>query len=508
MENYQKKIFYNMSSGLITRLAIMLLGLIFPKLFIETFGSEVNGLVSSITQIYTYLGLLEAGVGVASLQTLYSPIAKKDQLKVNGILSASKKFYNKASIYYLIGIVAISILYPLTIDSSLSRNIILIITFSSGIAGLIRFQNNAVRLNILKAEGKEYVVNYFTSFSSVLIYFVKIVLLNYGMTIVIIQFVDVVITLVQSVILHLYFRLNYKWVNFNVKPKFESLSQSKSVMVHQISELVFNSTDILILTYFTNFTIVSVYVLYNTIANAVNMINNQVSEAFTFIIGQSIVGDLETLKKKFDLYEFFYLSFSFALATIMYLLFIPFLSLYTENFANSEIYLDNALGLLFSLRLILLVGRRPFQQLIDTAGHFRNTRKQSVIESILNLVCSLILVNFLGIYGVLIGTMIALIYRTSDMIIYSNRKILKRTSAYNLIKFGLHLTLFCLIVLVNQSFLGDIIDVDNNIFKFITSAIIVITISFSLYICLNLMFYIKQSTMVFNFLKLRMNRKK
>src|SRR5690606_25922874 len=62
-------------------------------------------------------------------------------------------------------------------------------------------------------------------------------------------------------------------------------------------------------------------------------------------------------------------------------------------------------------------------------------------EAIINLIVSLILVNFIGLYGVLVGTIIALIYRTNDIIIYANKRILNRSP---LKTYVISLTNFCL----------------------------------------------------------------
>ena len=65
---------------------------------------------------------------------------------------------------------------------------------------------------------------------------------------------------------------------------------------------------------------------------------------------------------------------------------------------------------------------------IDVAGHFRETAPRSAAEAAINLGVSLILVGKLGIYGVLLGTLAALLYRTNDIILYASRRLLKRSS--------------------------------------------------------------------------------
>ncbi|MGB3159727.1 MAG: polysaccharide biosynthesis C-terminal domain-containing protein [Carnobacterium sp.] len=488
MGKTQVKIFLNMGSGLFVQALLIIIGLVFPKLFIENFGSEVNGLVASITQVYSYMILLEAGVGQTSLQALYSPVAKNNHVKINGILSASKMYYNRASYFYLLAVILISLIFPITIDIPIPYNQVVMVSLFTGLSGFIRFKNNAVKLNLLRAEGKEYVVSYFTNYSQIFIYLLKITLIFFGVNIIILQLTDLIITFIQSLVLKGYFNWNYKHVSFREIPIYESLRQSKSVIIHQVSGLIFNSTDVIFLTYFTNFTVVSVYMLYNMITNAVNMITIQISTTFNFILGQSIDGDRKKLINKFDMYEVIYLSISFALATTLYVLFEPFISSYTQGFSNAEAYLDEWIALLFSTRLILVIGRTPFQQLIEASGHFKETQIQSIIEAALNLIVSLILVIQWGVKGVLIGTIIATIYRTTDMIVYSNRNILKRSPLKNLIKWASHLILFIFIVILNQSFIANRIEIQGILHLFIY-AVMVLAISFTLNVLVDVIFF-------------------
>ena len=72
--------------------------IIIPRLFIVNYGSEVNGLLSSIRQIYVYLALLEVGVGDASVVALYGPIGRGDYDAANHILAATDRYYKKIGI--------------------------------------------------------------------------------------------------------------------------------------------------------------------------------------------------------------------------------------------------------------------------------------------------------------------------------------------------------------------------------------------------------------------------
>ena len=72
--------------------------------------------------------------------------------------------------------------------------------------------------------------------------------------------------------------------------------------------------------------------------------------------------------------------------------------------------------------------RLPMLSTINYAGHFMETLPQTLIESTINIVVSLIFVFFWGVYGVLIGTIAALLYRSIETIIYANQKLLLRSS--------------------------------------------------------------------------------
>ena len=63
-----KKGVLNVFYGIIGQLITIALGIVIPRLVLISYGSEVNGLLNSVTQIFAYFSLLEAGVGVASLQ--------------------------------------------------------------------------------------------------------------------------------------------------------------------------------------------------------------------------------------------------------------------------------------------------------------------------------------------------------------------------------------------------------------------------------------------------------
>ena len=65
-----KRGIWNVASALIQQLLVIAFGLILPRLFITGYGSEMNGLLSSVSQAYVYVSLIGGGIGTAALQAL------------------------------------------------------------------------------------------------------------------------------------------------------------------------------------------------------------------------------------------------------------------------------------------------------------------------------------------------------------------------------------------------------------------------------------------------------
>lgn len=90
--------------GVIQQILTLIFGLIVPRLFIQTFGSEMNGLLSSLGNIYSYLALVEAGIGTTAIQALYGPLGRDDKRSINQIMAATAHYYNRAGFIYLAGV--------------------------------------------------------------------------------------------------------------------------------------------------------------------------------------------------------------------------------------------------------------------------------------------------------------------------------------------------------------------------------------------------------------------
>ncbi len=419
-----RKIKLNFIFGILGQIVTLCIGIIIPRLFITSFGSEVNGFINSMNQVFVYVALLEAGVGAASLQRLYAPAGKNDREEINRILSATNYFYNRVGILYVVLVALLAFAYPLIVSSTLDYWLMVVLVLLSGMSGALPYFFQAKYKLLLQAEGKGYVISALATTTSILLSSEKLILLLLGFDVIAVQSAYLIINLLISLIYIMYIKKQYSWIEFSRKPDLSVISQRNSVLIHQISTLVFNNTDIFIITFFCDLVSVSIYVLYkNLISLIVGLLSNFMS-SFSFKMGHCFE-DKKIFLYLNDMFEPLCISLTFALMTITYIFITPFMKLYTDGMDAN--YLIPYFALLFCIMEILANIRTPALNAITFAGHFKQTQWRSVLETVINLISSLILVYFLGINGVVVGTILALLYRTVDMIIYSNRSILNRS---------------------------------------------------------------------------------
>lgn len=413
--------------GILQQLVTLIFGLIVPRLFIQTFGSEMNGLLSSLGNLYSYLALVEAGVGTVAIQALYGPVGRNDKKDINEIMTATANYYNKAGFLYLLGVIAIAVVYPLTVTTTIPRLTIVILVFLNGIGGVINFWVQGKYLVLLQAEGKKYLMSIVTMLIYIVQNIVKIVLLLKGFDVIAIHIGYFMISLCQMSFYFYYMRRNYKWLDLHSRPNKAALSQSNAVLVQQITWMICSNTDILVLTYVAqDLKAVSVYTVYLMVYSTIEKLFSTFFGSFHYVLGQKYNTDREGYLDMHRTYETVSMVGSFALYTIAFVLTTPFMKIYTAGITDVA-YVDRYLPFLFAFMHLLSSSREASSRVINFAGHFRQMQWRAILESVINLVASIILVRMLGIHGVLLGTIIAYLYRTNDIIIYANRKVLKRS---------------------------------------------------------------------------------
>ena len=446
-----KRSFYNITFGFLSQAILIAFGFIVPRLFILKLGSEVNGFMSSINQVLVYMSLLEAGVGAATIQALYKPLTLDDKEGMNGILSATSNYYKKTGMFYFLAVVAASIVYPLAVPSNIGFMTMSAVILLTGLVGVQNYFFQAKYKLLLSAEGKGYITTNIAAITTILTNIGKIVLLYLNFNIILIQTLYFLVNFLQVFLLWIYINKHYMWINLRVPSNYTAISQKRAVLIHQVSGMIFSNTDVLVLTAFCGLKVVSVYVMYNLIFQMVNSIIGNINSGVTFVLGAAYCEDKKKFLRIYEAYEVYCMAIVFALFSVTYIFILPFMKIYTAGITDMN-YIDAQLPILFVTVYILSASRMPALTAITVAGHFKATQYRAIWESAINIIVSLALVNIFGIYGVLYGTIAALIYRTNDVILYTSRHILNRSPFLTYRRWLINTILFLLVVLTADRF--------------------------------------------------------
>lgn len=489
------KIFKNLLSSFLGQAIAIALGLIIPRLILTSFGSEINGLTNSTSQLFAYVALLEAGVGTATLQALYAPLAQGNKDEINGVLSATHCYYKRTGLVYLLCVLFLAIGYPLVVDTTIDTTTIILVVLLQGLTGVLNYFFQGKYRILLQAEGKNYILTNLATMSQVLMGFGKVVVIYLGFDVVAVQAVALLANVIQIVVILSYIKTKYKWVQLSVAPNFAAINQKYDVLVAQIATLIFNNTDVLLLTLFCDLKVVSVYSLYLMLCNMINSIVDSISSSLTFKFGELYHRDFDLFKKVQRIFEKYYIAIICMLYSVACVCLLPFIRLYTDGVTDAD-YLNKFLPFSFVVMQVLSYVKRPYNQVVTLAQHFRQAKWRALIEAGINLTVSLVGVYYLGIFGVLLGSIVALLYRIFDLVLYSNRRIMKEKSTYSFLIIGVNLLIAIGIVVLFYNYAQS-----QTYIELFLKAVAISVTAFMSFIFINALFNIRETRYILSAIK-------
>ncbi len=417
---------YNSTSAVILQIVNMVVNLILPQVMITVYGSSVNGLVTSIRQFITYFGLVEAGLSGAAVYALYKPLADKNEDDVNGILSAANRFYNISGFIFSALILISAFIYPMiTSGQGISTITIAALVLIIGASGALEFFAVGKYKVLYTADQKSYVIALINAAAVALNAVIILLLAGLGIDIVVVQLVALISFFVRSGLYILYGKRKYPQIDLKVRPMNEALDKRWDSLILQVLGVATTATPVVVTSLMLGFSEASVFVTYNMVFVSVLALLTTFSNGLSAMFGDLLVRDeLGILQKAYQQFEYLY----YALVTWGYscaaILIMPFLEVYTARFTDAE-YVRPVIAALFVAVGIVSNIKTPQGMLVISAGLYKETKLQSLIQAILVVVFSVALAPFLGIAGVLAGSIISHIYRDIDLIFYIPKTVTK-----------------------------------------------------------------------------------
>lgn len=427
-----KQAMKNTITSILLQLVAVVPGIIIPKLFTELYGSPVSGLVNSIGQFITYMGLVEAGIGAAGTVALYRPLADNDIGNINGVISAARAFYRRSGMIFVFLIGGLVAFYPFLVqgeinDAGFVRMMIVVLSLN----GVVDYFFLGKYRVLLMADQRGYVISVAQIIGTVVMTVLSILLIELKCSAIAVKAVAAAVYILRSLVVAIYVRRHYGHLNFRAKPNMGALGQRWDALLHQVVGMVVCNTDVVLLTLLlkvNKLLEVNVYGVYNMVTYALSNVMNAFTNGLTSGFGQVISkNEKDVLRRSFSTYEYAFFLVVFIVYSCLAVLLHPFIHLYTANFSDAATYLRWPLVALFTLSGLLQSLRLPGLTIICAAGHYRQTRMRAIWEAVINLGASLLLIGPFGINGVLIGTCASYCYRSTDIILYTAKHFLPGT---------------------------------------------------------------------------------
>lgn len=492
-----KKAILNVTWSLVLQAITVICGFIVPKYIIDAYGSEVNGLISSITQFLGYVVLLESGFGPVVKAALYKPIANKNKKEIENILKASEKFFRIVSAIFIVYIIILAFVYPLIVNTEFSFIYTMSLVIIISISILAEYYFGITYKLYLQADQKNYVTSIIQIAGYILNTISIVVLIKLKASIHIVKIVGGLIFVLRPIVQNIYVKKKYN-INLKEVDKNYILKQKWDGLAQHIASVIHSNTDITILTLFVNMAEVSVYSVYYLVVRGIKSLMQAFIGGIDAYFGDMLAkAENEQLNRNYSIFEVFY----FTVATIIFvptiLLITPFVKVYTQEITDAN-YIRPMFGYLLVIGEFIWSIRQPYNELVKAAGHFKETQIGAWIEAVLNIAISLILVNKFGIVGVAIGTLVAMTIRTFEFVYHTSKHILYRNIWISTKKIVI-IVIETLVIVSIMYFIPKI-----NITSYISwgiQALITLLVSIVVVLGANLIIYKKEMEEIFVLLK-------
>ena len=484
MMSRQKKLAINTISSIIKQLVVLICGFILPRVILNHFGSSINGLTSSIVQFISLISVFDAGMGIVIQAALFKPLANDDKDKISRIMVAGQRFYHKFVIILFVYIISLAFIYPLIVQKDFDYLFTMVLVFCISISSFGQYAVGVTNAALIEADQKSYINIWAQIFTIILNTILCVVLVNLDCSIQIVKLVSSSVYLIRPIFLMLYVRKKY-CIDWRARPEKNEIPQKWNGFAQHVAAIVVANTDIVVLTLFSKIENVSIYSVYFLVINGIKDIIVAMTIGTRSYFGSMIANDEKNkLNLFFKKFEWLTNNISVLLYSITIVTIIAFVKIYTFGISDVD-YMQKTFSILLSIAYFIYCIRLPYSMLINAAGHFKNTQLSAILEAIINIVVSISMVYFLGLIGVAIGTICAMLFRLIYFIIYTKGRIVEY-SFFDKIKIFIFDVLAALVMIIPTSFIKIN---DDTFFWWIIYAIEVSLCCIGLLVIMNLLFY-------------------
>lgn len=399
-----KKTLKNIKIDLVITLAIVLLGFVSRKIFIEHMGADFTGLMLLFVQLIGMINIAEMGVGTATASLLYKPLSENNHTVVRNILTGTSKIYRYISGFvFTIGIVTGVFVY-LTIPSvaaiEYSRLFWLMYIVNTATSYLF-----AHYLILLTADQKYHATRTIQGGAKIVCISIQLIIIFFLKNFFLYILCESIFLIIQFLLFRRKVTKEYDYLldagDGDVQNEFKQVKNKiKNVFFHKLGGVLVFNTDYIIISKFLSLSSVTLYSSYMMIFQALVMVANILGNSVTASVGNFLTQ--KSIIEKKQLWNKIIVLF-FYIATCVTTVAIITISDFIRLWIGDEYVLDKVTLYVLAFNLFVLVSRVSLDIIKNASGEFGDIYLP-IIEGGVNIILSIILVNKIGFLGVVIGT--------------------------------------------------------------------------------------------------------
>ena len=404
----------NSSVVLIYFIITFFLSFILRTEFINILGIEYNGLNSLFSNILNMLSIAELGIGSAIICHLYQPVAVNNIKEIKCLMNFYKKAYRIITTIMIIGsIICLPILPYIVGENRLDTNIyIVFLLYALSSVSTYLFSYNR---SIIIANQKNYIITLCDLGYKVLVTVVQVYILCVTKNYYSFLIIQIIFVLLNNIIISYIAYKRYPYLKNNHKHRLsigvkkDIKKKVKGLLFHKLAWFIVLGTDNILISKLCGLIMVGLYSNYYMIIGNINQIIGQILNSVTASIGNLLV----TSEKKDALIVYKKMSFlQYMVGAIVGICIFngskPFISMWI----GEDYLLANSVLFIILLNNYMQNNRKIMNSFKEAAGIFHEDRFIPIIESIINLIASILLGMKFGLAGIFMGTII------STMIVY------------------------------------------------------------------------------------------
>lgn len=376
------------------------------KCIIQGYGEEVNSITQSASQIFNYFILFESGMSAAYLYKMYEPMSQGNSKKLSQLYAGLSISMKRIAAKMLIVLLPVAFGYAYIMNRvNVDYLKAVLIIGLVGIRFIIPYGVSLAKKTLLTAYEYRYMVDILDSLANSTITGLEVLgIVIFKMEITIVLCIGCIINLLFGVLYLNYARKICKRIDFSCKePSFEAEGMTKDIVIHQVAGLMNINIDTILLSV-VDISAVTIYQAYMMLINYPIQLVNRISETFKASIG------IRMSDKNYNSYIDFQrlLIFHIFVSIVVISVFLTGVNDFIALWIGKEFCLSRKHVFLLGVYMIPRMLSNAVYIIRDGRGLYRESKKFTLGEALLNLILSVVTVKKYGILGVVLATTISL----------------------------------------------------------------------------------------------------